>query len=68
MVPMSGFELPQQVRASDKLNTTLFIMVTAESKGENVIAAKKAGVNNYIAKSFSAETMKGKLKTVLGKF
>ena len=65
---MSGFELLQQVRASNKLNTTPFIMVTDESKSENVIAAKKAGVNNYIVKSFNAETLTGKLKTVLGKF
>jgi two-component system chemotaxis response regulator CheY len=43
-------------------------MVTAESKTENVIAAKKAGVNNYIVKPFNAETLKGKLKSVLGEF
>ena len=68
MEPMTGYELLQQVRASDKLKATPFIMVTAESKTENVIAAKKAGVNNYIVKPFNAETLKGKLKTVLGDF
>ena len=68
MEPMTGFELLQQVRASDKLKATPFIMVTAESKTENVIAAKKAGVNNYIVKPFNAETLKGKLKSVLGEF
>jgi two-component system chemotaxis response regulator CheY len=68
MEPMTGYELLQQVRASDKLKTTPFIMVTAESKTENVIAAKKAGVNNYIVKPFNAETLKGKLKSVLGEF
>ena len=68
MEPMTGYELLQQVRASDKLKTTPFIMVTAESKTENVIAAKKAGVNNYIVKPFNAETLKGKLKAVLGEF
>jgi len=68
MEPMTGFELLQQVRASDKLKDTPFIMVTAESKTENVIAAKKAGVNNYIVKPFNAETLKGKLKAVLGEF
>jgi two-component system chemotaxis response regulator CheY len=68
MEPMTGYELLQQVRASDKLKATPFIMVTAESKTENVIAAKKAGVNNYIVKPFNAETLKGKLKTVLGEF
>ena len=68
MEPMTGYELLQQVRASDKLKTTPFIMVTAESKTENVIAAKKAGLNNYIVKPFNAETLKGKLKAVLGEF
>jgi two-component system, chemotaxis family, chemotaxis protein CheY len=68
MEPMTGFELLQQVRASEALKTTPFIMVTAESKTENVIAAKKAGVNNYIVKPFNAETLKGKLKSVLGEF
>jgi two-component system chemotaxis response regulator CheY len=68
MEPMTGYELLQQVRASDKLKATPFIMVTAESKTENVIAAKKAGVNNYIVKPFNAETLKGKLKSVLGEF
>ncbi len=68
MEPMTGYELLQQVRASEALKATPFIMVTAESKTENVIAAKKAGVNNYIVKPFNAETLKGKLKTVLGDF
>lgn len=68
MEPMTGYELLQQVRASDTLKSTPFIMVTAESKTENVIAAKKAGVSNYIVKPFNAETLKGKLKTVLGEF
>lgn len=68
MEPMTGYELLQQVRASDSLKTTPFIMITAESKTENVIAAKKAGVSNYIVKPFNAETLKGKLKTVLGEF
>jgi two-component system chemotaxis response regulator CheY len=68
MEPMTGFELLQQVRASEQLKATPFIMITAESKTENVIAAKKAGVNNYIVKPFNAETLKGKLKAVLGEF
>jgi two-component system chemotaxis response regulator CheY len=68
MEPMTGYELLQQVRASDTLKSTPFIMVTAESKTENVIAAKKAGVSNYIVKPFNAETLKGKLKAVLGEF
>jgi two-component system chemotaxis response regulator CheY len=43
-------------------------MVTAESKTENVITAKQAGVSNYIVKPFNAETLKGKLESVLGAF
>jgi len=68
MEPMTGFELLQQVRASETLKATPSIMITAESKTENVIAAKKAGVNNYIVKPFNAETLKGKIKAVLGDF
>ncbi len=50
MEPMTGYELLKEVRADGSLSRTPFIMVTAESKTENVIAAKKAGVNNYIVK------------------
>jgi two-component system chemotaxis response regulator CheY len=68
MEPMTGYELLQQVRADEKLKPTPFIMVTAESKTENVIAAKKAGVNNYIVKPFNAATLKQKMVAVLGDF
>ncbi|MFO1243295.1 MAG: response regulator [Rickettsiales bacterium] len=68
MEPMSGFELLKQVRASDTMKDTPFIMVTAESKTENVVAAKQAGVNNYIVKPFNADTLKQKLVSVLGDF
>jgi two-component system, chemotaxis family, chemotaxis protein CheY len=68
MEPMSGYELLQKVRATPKTQATPFIMVTAESKTENVIAAKKAGVNNYIVKPFNAATLKTKLMAVLGPF
>jgi two-component system, chemotaxis family, chemotaxis protein CheY len=68
MEPMTGYELLREVRADEKLKGTPFIMVTAESKTENVIAAKKAGVNNYIVKPFNAATLKGKLASVLGDF
>jgi two-component system, chemotaxis family, chemotaxis protein CheY len=68
MEPMTGFELLQQVRADAGLKPTPFIMVTAESKTENVIAAKKAGVNNYIVKPFNAATLKQKMAAVIGDF
>ena len=68
MEPMSGLELLKEVRSDSRLEKTPFIMVTAESKSENVVAAKQAGVNNYIVKPFNAATLKGKLNTVLGNF
>jgi len=71
MEPMTGLELLRHIRAAND-NTTAaavpFIMVTAESKTENVIEAKRAGVNNYIVKPFNAQTLKDKLKAVIGDF
>ena len=64
MEPMTGYELLKQVRADNVLAPTPFIMVTAESKTENVIAAKQAGVNNYIVKPFNADTLKTKIESV----
>ena len=66
MEPMTGYELLREVRADDRLSHTPFIMVTAESKTDNVIAAKKAGVNNYIVKPFNAATLKAKIDAVFG--
>ncbi len=66
MEPMTGYELLKEVRTDDGLARTPFIMVTAESKTENVIAAKKAGVNNYIVKPFNAATLKSKIDAVFG--
>lgn len=68
MEPMTGYELLKEVRSDDMLKSLPFIMVTAESKTDNVIAAKKAGVNNYIVKPFNAATLKSKLSSVLGDF
>lgn len=68
MEPMTGMELLKLVRAHDTLKNTPFIMVTAESKPENVIAAKQAGVSNYIVKPFNAETLKVKMTSVIGEF
>ncbi|NJO55211.1 MAG: response regulator [Rhodospirillales bacterium] len=66
MEPMTGLQLLREVRSTDKLRHIPFIMVTAESKTENVIAAKEAGVSNYIVKPFNAETLKMKLQSVIG--
>ncbi len=64
MEPMTGFDLLRQVRGDPELEATPFIMVTAESRTENVIAARKAGVNNYIVKPFNAQTLKSKIEAV----
>jgi len=66
MQPMTGFEMLQQVRAEDRTKTLPFVMVTAEAKTENVVAAKQAGVNNYIIKPFTLAVLKQKLTAVLG--
>jgi two-component system chemotaxis response regulator CheY len=68
MEPMTGLQLLKEVRSDIRLKTTPFIMVTAESKTENVVAAKEAGVNNYIVKPFNAATLKQKLVSVIGDF
>ncbi|MDN3567347.1 response regulator [Paeniroseomonas aquatica] len=65
MQPMTGLDLLKEVRADARLKETPFIMITAESKTENVVAAKAAGVSNYIVKPFNAETLRGKIEKVL---
>ena len=64
MEPMSGFQLLQKVRQDPSRADIPFIMVTAESKTDNVIAARKAGVNHYIVKPFNAGTLKAKIDAV----
>ncbi len=68
MEPMTGLQFLKEVRADAAHKHIPFIMVTAESKSENVIAAKEAGVSNYIVKPFNAETLKAKMVSVLGDF
>ena len=70
MMPMTGLELVQNIRGNPQYQhqNAPFIMVTAESKPENVMEAAKAGVNNYIVKPFSADTMEQKIKATLEKF
>ena len=64
MEPMTGYQLLRELREDPLLKRIPFIMVTAESKTENVIAAKKAGVDNYIVKPFNAQTLKAKIEAV----
>ena len=66
MTPMTGYDLLKAVRADPRTRTTPFVMVTAEAKTENVVAARQAGVNNYIIKPFTLAVLKQKLTTVLG--
>jgi two-component system chemotaxis response regulator CheY len=68
MEPMTGIQFLREVRQDPDLKATPFIMVTAESKTENVVEAKKAGVSNYIVKPFNSDTLKGKIASVLGAF
>jgi two-component system chemotaxis response regulator CheY len=64
MTPMTGYDLLREIRADPALKATRFIMITAESKTDNVIAAKKAGVDNYIVKPFNAQTLHHKIQAV----
>ena len=68
MEPMTGIQLLKEVRADDNLKNIPFIMITAESKTENVVIAKESGVSNYIVKPFNAATLRSKLVGVLGDF
>jgi two-component system chemotaxis response regulator CheY len=64
MEPMTGFQLLQKVREDQKHGNIPFIMITAESKTDNVVAARNAGVNHYIVKPFNASTLKAKIDSV----
>jgi two-component system chemotaxis response regulator CheY len=68
MPKMTGIDLLRKVRADPKYASTPFIMVTAEGKRENVIAAVQAGVSNYVVKPFNAATLKEKMVKVIGDF
>lgn len=66
MEPMTGIDLLRAVRGAG--NKVPFIMVTAESKVENIVEAKKCGVDNYIVKPFNADTLRTKIASVIGQF
>jgi len=63
---MTGLDLLNAVRADDELKSIPFVMVTAEAQKENIIQAVKAGVNNYVVKPFTPETITQKLEKVFG--
>jgi len=64
MEPMSGDDLLREIRAHPVFQQTRFIMVTAESNSQNVIAARDAGADNYILKPFTRETLQQKIQSV----
>jgi two-component system, chemotaxis family, chemotaxis protein CheY len=65
MPNMNGLDFLKAVRGSDKFKKSPFIMVTAEGQKGNVLEAINAGVNNYIVKPFTPETLQAKLHKVL---
>ena len=67
MPNMTGYELLKAVRADPEIGKTPFLMITAESLQENVVAAVKAGVSNYIVKPFTAETLNEKITKIMEK-
>lgn len=66
MEPMNGIELLEEMRRDQSLAQVPFIMVTGNIKPDHIVAAKKAGVNSYIAKPFNVVTLKQRLESVLG--
>ena len=64
MPEMSGIELLKNVREDAQLSDTPFVMVTAEAQKENIVEAVKLGVNNYVVKPFTADTISEKLQKV----
>lgn len=61
MEPMNGLDLLRKLRA-ERQRDVRFIMVTAESKTDHVIAARRAGVDSYIVKPFNAQTLRAKIQ------
>lgn len=64
MPGMTGIDLLRAVRADPDLATLPVLMVTAEAKREQIITAAQAGVNGYIVKPFTANTLKEKIDRI----
>ena len=64
MPQMEGIDLVKAVRADPRLKSMPILMVTAEAKREQIIQAAQAGVNDYIVKPFTPETLKGKIEKI----
>src|SRR5690606_14160790 len=67
MPVMDGLEMLTQIRADDSLKHLPVLMVTAEAKKENIIAAAKAGASGYVVKPFTAATLEEKLNKIFDK-
>jgi two-component system chemotaxis response regulator CheY len=67
MPNMTGIELLKTVRADSDMAKMPFLMVTAEALQDNVIAAVKAGVSNYIVKPFTSEILNEKIVKIMEK-
>jgi two-component system chemotaxis response regulator CheY len=65
MPGMQGIELLRAVRSDRKLNTLPVLLVTAEARRDQIVMAAEAGVNGYIVKPFTAQTLKDKIDRVL---
>ena len=64
MPNLNGLDLLKAIRADDNLKPLPVLLVTAEALKENVVEALKAGVNNYLIKPFTAETLKEKIDAI----
>ncbi|BES84326.1 response regulator [Pectobacterium araliae] len=67
MPNMDGLELLQTIRADGALSRLPVLMVTAEAKKENIIAAAQAGASGYVVKPFTAATLEEKLSKIFEK-
>lgn len=67
MPNMDGLTMLQNIRADDALKALPVLMVTAEAKKENIIAAAQAGANGYVVKPFTAATLDEKLSKIFEK-
>ena len=65
MQPMGGLDLLREVRADPELGTTPFVMLTAEGRTENAVAAREAGASAYLMKPFDVSTLRSKLDGLL---
>lgn len=64
---MSGFELLKVVRADPETRETPFVLITAESKPENIMAAKAAGATGYLVKPFKLDMLERTLDGVMAR-